>query len=116
MKHLLLIFLLFTAVVSAQRTYNTTRLSTGTADWSTGDLINKQNADSDATIVIDKNYNVSISTDGKVFFFDYVLGSFEQLDNGWTYVVMNDEQEYYVICNERIFILIDSKDKGVIFY
>ena len=116
MKHLLLIFLLFTATTIAQRTYHTNKLSTGTADWATGSLVDQQSADSDATIVIDKNYNVSISTDGKVFFFDYVLGSFEQLDNGWTYVVMNDEQEYYVICNERIFILIDSKDKGVIFY
>ena len=116
MKHLLLFLLLSSTVAIAQRTYNTTRLSTGTADWSTGDLIDKQNAASEANIIIDKNYNVSISTDGKVFFFDYVLGSFEQMDNGWTYVVMNDEQEYYVICNERIFILIDSKDKGVIFY
>ena len=116
MKHLLLIFLLFTATAIAQRTYNTTRLSTGTADWATGSLIDQQNTYSEATIIIDKNYNVSISTDGKVFFFDYVLGSFEHLDNGWTYVVMSDDQEYYVICNERIFILIDSKDKGVIFY
>ena len=116
MKHLLLIFLLFTATTIAQRTYHTNKLSTGTADWATGSLIDQQNTYSEATITIDKNYNVSILTSDKMFFFDYVLGTFEQLDNGWTYVVINDEQEYYVICNERIFILIDSKDKGVIFY
>lgn len=117
MKRILLlgIALFITMVVSAQRTYNTTRLTSGVADWETSEMMNKQTIEANIKIIVDSSYNVKIVTDTEVFQYYYVLGSHTYLSNGEAYNLIRNNEEYYVICNDVVFILIDVKDNALLF-